>query len=78
MLKKFRKLEVGVRVETRNDNHIRAQVPLLPYVYEKGYINVVESEPGYVWLFMTILQKDEKKFYHDISVMQMIGIDIKG
>ena len=80
MFKMNSKWEIGVRVETRDNNHVKAQVVLTRYLYSNSCIHVVEAglTEGYVWLMFTTTTKHEKQLYHDIEVMKMLGIDIRG
>jgi len=74
---KRKTLEIGILIEMKDNNHIKAQGMLKSYVYKGTCIQMVDSKQGYVWLFMTILARNEKQVYHDIEVVKSMGIDIR-
>lgn len=72
----MRRLRIGFRVEKRNDNHVKVRGVLAQHVY-KGEIATHDYE-DHVWLFITILERDEQQLYRDVEVMKMLGVGIQG
>ena len=71
----LRKLEICVRV--KNSEQVKVRGVLGQYVY-KNNITTRPSDGSHVCLLVTILAKHEKDLYHDIEVMKMLGIDVRG
>ena len=76
MLKHWRKLEIGVRV--KKDDKDKVELVLEQYLCKGTYMKKVKGEGDYIWIFMKILEKNEKKLDHDIWIMQLVGIDVRG